>query len=245
MKVEIVEPSDAKIKFSPGYAFLWVFAYFFHRNQVRQDLPLWKCAGMDILVWGFLLGFVNRITGFITGSADSTIIDIIQCICMCILWGFVGAWRFNRYHRPDFDITVWKRRDFMAACVGATLWFILIAITIMSSYSTSSTERNSNIAGVQSAINTPILYFESSYACDAFFDKQTGLPLETNSDVERAVKLIHTYCPNENQVVDTVTPQQVIATYPQLSEWNWDNHFIHTYLTTTERTAYIYIKKLN
>ena len=87
-------------------------------------------------------------------------------------------------------------------------------------------------------------YFESSYACDKFFNVTAGRHLKTNEQVASTVERIHIYCPDELIKKDTIGLSAINATFPQLKKWDWNNDFIHSYPTKNGRTAYVYIKKL-
>ena len=227
-----------RIIFSWGYAFGGVFAFLFHRNQVHQDLKFWKSAGVDILGWGILLGLVNRITTHIIG--DSLSLAIIQQIFLCTIWGFVGAWRFNKFRvEEDFSRQVWRKREIYASITGILLWIVFTIVSMLPAL-INTTNNNVSASGQQSEL----FFIENSYACDKFFEVSAGMPIETNEQVAKAVERIHIYCPEERIVQDTTVLSTVVSVFPQLKDWNWDKDFIHTYQAENGRTAYYYIKQI-
>lgn len=227
-----------KIVFSWGYAFGGVIAFLFHRNQVRQDIKFRKSAGVDILGWGILLGLINRITTHLIG--DSLFLAVIQTIALCAIWGFVGAWRFNKFRIEEgFSRQVWRKREIYASITGILLWIVFTIISMLPAL-TNTTNDNVSALGQQ----TELYFVENSYVCDKFFEVSAGMPIETNEQIANAVERIHIYCPEERIVQDTTVLSTIDAVFPQLKDWNWDNDFIHTYQTENGRTAYYYIKQI-
>lgn len=227
-----------RITFSWGYAFGGVVAFFFHRNQVRQDLSFRKSAGADILGWGILLGLINRITTQLIG--DSLSLAVIQQIVLCAIWGFVGAWRFNKFRVEEgFSRQLWRKREIYASITGILLW---IVFTIVSMVPTLANTASDNVSASEPP--SELFFVENSYACDKFFEVSAGMPIETNEQIAKAVERIHIYCPEERMVQDTTTLSTIVAVFPQLKDWNWDNDFIHTYQAENGRTAYYYIKPI-
>lgn len=218
--------------FSWCYAFWGIFGFFFHRKNLKK-LPFWKSAGVDICCWGFVLGVLNKLTNLIPST---TFTDILLTAIIMTLWGFVGAWRFNRYKKDDYDETLWKRREKYGIISGIILYVVLFSfIAIGTHYITEN-----------SVDNRTYVYFENGYVCDKFFQVNANhIEIETNAQVEHAVKEIHTYCPSDVYRTDTVDVKTIIEVYPQLTTWDFNAHFIHTYPTENGNTAYIYLKKIN
>ena len=218
--------------FSWCYAFWGIFGFFFHRKNLKK-LPFWKSAGVDICCWGFVLGVLNKLTKFIPST---TFTDILLTVTIMALWGFVGAWRFNKYKKDDCDETLWKRREKYGIISGIILYVVLFSfIAIGTHYITENT-----------VDNRTYVYFENGYVCDKFYQVNANhIEIETNDQVEHAVKEIHTYCPGDVYRTDTVDVKAVIEVYPQLTTWDFNAHFIHTYPTENGNTAYIYLKKIN
>ena len=218
--------------FSWCYAFWGIFGFFFHRKNLKK-LPFWKSAGVDICCWGFVLGVLNRLSHIIPSS---TFFDFVFTIGFVALWGFVGAWRFNKYKKDDYDETLWKRREKYGIISGIILYVVLFSfIAIGTHYITEN-----------SVDNRTYVYFENGYVCDKFYQVNANhIEIETNAQVEHAVKEIHTYCPSDVYRTDTVDVKTIIEVYPQLTTWDFNAHFIHTYPTENGNTAYIYLKKIN
>ena len=91
---------------------------------------------------------------------------------------------------------------------------------------------------------TEAYFIENSYVCEKFFDVSTGMFIETNEQIAKAVERIHIYCPEERVFQDTISLSAIIAVFPQLREWDWNKDFIHTYQTKDGYTAYFYIKQI-
>lgn len=107
--------------FSWTYALWGVFGYFFHRKNMNK-LPFWKSAGIDILVWGFLIGIVSKIT------AMFCVQSILHTIIFMAIWGFVGAWRFNKFKKNDYDVELYKEREMIGIMSGIITYFIVFVI---------------------------------------------------------------------------------------------------------------------
>lgn len=243
--VEIIE-TQFKPKFSFGYALLGPFAYFFHRKQIRQDLPFWKCAGVDMFVWAWLLGIVNRITSVLMDS--NTVLSIVQMVGMMTMWGFVGAWRFNRFKRIDCDRPTYSRRDWFASLVGVIVMMLLYTSSYIISkelpYIPESTQQTTYSSDYRNTTHRQTHYWESGYICEKFFQLSGHIDVSTNAKVSDAVHRIHTYCPGDDIVRDTVSEVEIVNTVPQLKTWDWNEDFIHSYATKDGKTAYIYIRKI-
>lgn len=111
--------------FSWAYAFWGVFGYFFHRKNMNK-LPFWKCAGVDILMWGVLLGIVSKITA--TFCVQSAVSDILHAILFMAIWGVVGAWRFNKFKKPCWDAELYKERDTIGLVSGIITYFLIFVV---------------------------------------------------------------------------------------------------------------------
>lgn len=107
-------------KFLPSYAFLGVFAYFFHRNHMNTDN---RHPGLAIFGIMFLVGICNRFLSLLVGN------DIV-CSCIpIILWGFAGAIHANSYiDQQKFDSDVWNHRERIATITGVILFVIMFLI---------------------------------------------------------------------------------------------------------------------
>lgn len=218
--------------FSWCYAFWGIFGFFFHRKNLKK-LPFWKSAGVDICCWGFVLGVLNKLTKLIPST---TFTDILLTAIIMALWGFVGAWRFNKYKKDDYDETLWKRREKYGIISGIILYVVLFSFIALGTYYITK----------NSVDNRTYVYFENGYVCDKFYQVNANhIEIETNAQVEHAVKEIHTYCPSDVYRTDTVDVKTIIEVYPQLTTWDFNAHFIHTYPTENGNTAYIYLKKIN
>lgn len=114
--------------FSWTYALWGVFGYFFHRKNVNK-LPFWKSAGVDILVWGFLIGIVSKITAMF--YVQSTVLDILHPIIFMAIWGFVGAWRFNKFKKINYDVELYKEREMIGIMSGIITYFIVFVIGLV------------------------------------------------------------------------------------------------------------------
>lgn len=218
--------------FSWCYAFWGIFGFFFHRKNLKK-LPFWKSAGVDICCWCFVLGVINRLSHIIPSS---TFFDFVFTIGFAALWGFVGAWRFNKYKKDDYDETLWKRREKYGIISGIILYVVLFSFIAIGTHYINE----------NSVDNRTYVYFENGYVCDKFYQVNANhIEIETNAQVEHAVKEIHTYCPSDVYRTDTVDVKTIIEVYPQLTTWDFNAHFIHTYPTENGNTAYIYLKKIN
>lgn len=111
--------------FSWTYALWGVFGYFFHRKNVNK-LSFWKSAGVDILMWGVLLSIVSKITSLF--FVPFTLLDILHTIIFMAIWGFVGAWRFNKFKKNDYDIELYKEREMIGIMSGIITYFIVFVI---------------------------------------------------------------------------------------------------------------------
>ncbi len=225
--------NNNNLKFSWCYAFFGIFGFFFHRVNMEKR-KFWKSAGVDILCWGFVLGVLNKLTKLIPST---TFTDILLTVMIMTLWGFVGAWRFNKYKKENLDETILKRREKYGIISGIIIYSIFtIAYIILIGYANSV---SSNIE------NRTLVYYENGYVCDKFY--QVGganTKIDTNKEVENALRKIHTYCPSDVFTSDTVDVKSIIELYPQLTNWDFNAHFIHTYPTENGNTAYIFIKRV-
>ena len=219
--------------FSWCYAFWGIFGFFFHRKNTEKR-PFWKSAGVDICCWGFVLGVLNRLTNLIPSVL---FIDIIITVILMAIWGFVGAWRFNKYKKNDFDEMLWKRREKYGIISGIICYIIFFGLIAV----------GSNYIQENSVDNRTYVYYENGYVCDKFYQVNDAnhISVETNAEVEHALKEIHTYCPSDVYRTDTVDVKTIIEVYPQLTTWDFNAHFIHTYPTENGNTAYIFLKKVN
>ena len=111
-----------KKRFSWAFFFWGILGYFFHRNHIRQDLPFWKCAGVDILVWMIVTTFLCRIS-LVLGCSMTTY-NIIHMFAN----GFVGAWRFNKYCIDDYNEQTYSNRETIASICGVILCGICFII---------------------------------------------------------------------------------------------------------------------
>ena len=223
--------------FSWCYAFWGIFGFFFHRKNLKK-LPFWKSAGVDILVWGVLIGIVSKITSMF--CIQYTVLDILHTIIFMVIWGFVGAWRFNKYKKDDYDETLWKRRE-KYGIISGIIFGIIFYVVLFSFIAIGTHYITENAVD-----NRTYVYFENGYVCDKFYQVNANhIEIETNAQVEHAVKEIHTYCPSDVYRTDTVDVKTIIEVYPQLTTWDFNAHFIHTYPTENGNTAYIYLKKIN
>ncbi len=112
-------------RFSWSYAFWGIFGYFFHRKNMNK-LPFLKCAGVDILMWGVLVGFVSKITAMF--CVQYTVLDILHAIIFMAIWGVVGAWRFNKFKKPCWDAELYNERDTIGLMSGIIAYFLIVAV---------------------------------------------------------------------------------------------------------------------
>lgn len=232
--MELENNTKTEITFSWAYAFWGVFGYFYHRKNIEKR-PFWKCAGVDIFMWAIILGIFNKITTII--CSQSTVLDWLQTIFMASIWGFVGAWRFNKFKKNDYDVELFKKRDKIGLISGIIIWIIVISASFVYGYYTTKVNNTAD--------NVTYVYYENGYVCDKFYQVNANhVSVETNKEVEHALHEIHTYCPSDIYRTDTTDVKTIIEVYPQLTNWDFNAHFIHTYPTEDGKTAYIFIKKL-
>lgn len=230
-----MENNENKIAFSWAYTFWGVFGYFFHRKNIEKR-PFRKCAGVDIIMWGIIIGFFSKITSII--CSQTTALDFIHSLFMMAIWGFVGAWRFNKYKKSDYDEDLFKKREKISIITGIIMLITIFGAAFGYGYYTSKIENTID--------NVTYIYYENGYVCDKYFEVNANhVNVETNKDVERAVYEIHSYCPSDVYRTDTVDVKTIIEVYPQLTNWDFNAHFIHTYPTENGKTAYIFLKKVN
>ena len=228
-----------RINFSIAYALLGPFGYFFHRNQVRKDIPFWKCAGLDLFAITFIGGFLLRIILVIL-SIDPSKFSIAQAaaydIIIAVSWGFVGAWHFKRYMREDInteaDKEIWKRRELYSLFTGSVVWLVIHAVALL--------ENPAFADNVQKNYET-----QNGYICEKYFEvNQSYQIFETNDQIRNAIKEIHSFCPSDLATKDTVSLEEIERIMPQLVGYDFSKDFIHSYVTVDSNIAYIYIRKI-
>lgn len=101
--------------FSWAYAIWGVFGFFFHRVNIERR-PFWKCAGIDIFCWMLVLGLFVKFMEYVFPGVYAGLVLFILQMVFC---GYVGAWRFNKFKKQDWNLATWKRREKIGTISGA------------------------------------------------------------------------------------------------------------------------------
>lgn len=103
-------------KFSWAYAMWGIWGFLFHRINIEKR-PFWKSAGVDIICWMFVIGLCKYVIASMCPALY--IFAIMLWIMEAAACGYIGAWRFNKYKKADWDVETWKRRDYIGGVSGA------------------------------------------------------------------------------------------------------------------------------
>lgn len=109
--------------FSWAYALWGVFGFFFHRINIEKH-SFWKSAGIDIFCWMIVIGLFMKFLGVVFPGLYASIALFILQTMFC---GYIGAWRFNKFKKKDWNIATWKRRE----KIGIVSGVIMIAVLML------------------------------------------------------------------------------------------------------------------
>lgn len=107
--------------FSWTYALWGVFGFFFHRINIEKR-PFWKSAGIDIFCWMLVTRLFFKFLECVFANFYASLAVFILQMMFC---GYIGAWRFNKFKKKDWDIAVWKRREKIGIISGVILIAVL------------------------------------------------------------------------------------------------------------------------
>lgn len=188
----------------------------------------WKAKQARGLIGFNILQFVLVIAIFLTVA-----IDVLYIIfgLIPLIFAIIGIIKWN------------KERNSVIPKAIIILEIVFAALNIVSGL-LDKVLFDQYIYSKSTGSNSPREYFvENGIACEKFFNVSDGMSIETNEQVEKIVERIHSYCPGDVSLQDTVEYEALVHAFPQLKGYDFENqNFIHTYPVENNLTAYVFVK---